>query len=97
MSKLVNIKRELNPEQALLKVKKVIKKNNLDLVFCRDYGDSYLLFVKSPGENKKSIAKNAKVVNKVTGRVTDWKDSNLDEKPWTANYNWGDRIWGTTR
>lgn len=97
MSKLANVKRELNPEQALSKVKTYMKKKDLELVFCRDYGDSFLLFVRSPGEGREAVAKNAKAVNKRTGEVTEWRESNLNGKPWVSNYDWGDRIWGTMR
>lgn len=97
MGKLTNIKRELNPEQALLKVKSYMGKKDLELVFCRDYGDSFVLFVKSPGDSRSVVVKNAKVVNKGTGKVSEWKDSNLEGKPWTANFNYGERLWGTMR
>ena len=95
MNKLVSIKRELSPKQALLKVKEFTKRKDLELVFCRDYGDSFLLFVRAPGENKESVGRNPKAVNKRTGKVMEWKESDLAEKPWVADYSWGDRIWGT--
>lgn len=97
MGKLVSIKRELNPEQALSKIKAHTKNKDLELVFCRDYGDLFLMFVRSPGESKTSVAKNAKVINKRTGQISEWRDADLEGKPWTANYDYGERIWGTMR
>lgn len=97
MSTSYAVKRELTPEDALSKVKSYIGKDDLEIVFCRDYGTAFLLFTRSPGQDKSVAVKNAKVVDKKTGKVSEYAEADLEGKPWTANFEYGGNIWGTMR
>ena len=89
------VKKQMSPDQALTILKTRMKKPNLEIAFCRDYGNSYALFVRSGNESKEEIVRNCKVVNKDTGKVTDFAASGLDNRNWKPRFDYGDKSWLT--
>lgn len=81
---LYNIKRILTPAEGLEKVRQYMR-GKVVCMGCRDYGSDYVYFVTAPGADpniKQFVGGSPKVVNKRTGKVTEYEDSNLQRKKW---------------
>ena len=94
---MINVRRQMTPDEALAIVKRTTRQPNLTIMFCRDYGDSFVLFLRSGNESPEAVARNGKVINKETGRVSNFSDSDLNAKDWTPRYDYGGNLWPITQ
>lgn len=80
---LFSVKRTMTSDEGFEKVKKHMKSDCVCLG-CRDYGTDFMYFVGPAGSDpsKRQFVGSPLVVNKKSGRVIEYEDSNLSGKRW---------------
>lgn len=89
-----SVSRTMTSERGFDKVKKYMNDDSAICLGCRDYGSAYMYY---PGHEGSDKVGSPLVVNKETGKVVPYAESNLSGKPWEPVLSFAGDIWAITR